>query len=180
MNEKINFTITVFCENNPGVLSRIAGIFSRRKINIASLNISPCEVPSISRMSILIIEDQETTRKVTSQIAKQIDVINSYYHGDESIMWQELALFKVSTQVIIEKIKVERLLNDLGGRLIMLKKDFGIIEITGKDLEINKVQEYLEPLGIIEFTKSGRIPLFLNSKNLYSETIEFELDSLAK
>lgn len=180
MNEKINYTITVFCENNPGVLSRVAGIFSRRKINIQSLNVSSCEVPSISRMTLLIIEDQDTARKVTSQIAKQIDVIKAYYHDDSGIMWQELALFKVSTQVIIEKIKVERLLHELGGRLIMLKKDFGIIEVTGKDGEINKVQEYLEPLGIIEFTKSGRIPLFINSKNLYSETIEFELDSLAK
>lgn len=180
MNDKINYTITVFCENNPGVLSRVAGIFSRRKINVLSLSISSCEVPSISRMSILICEDIHTTRKVTSQIAKQIDIINAYYHDDESIMWQEMALFKVSTDIIINKIKLERLLHELGGRLVMIKKDFGIIEVTGKDKEINQVQSYLEPLGIIEFTKSGRVPLFTNSKNIYSETIEFELESLTK
>lgn len=177
MNEKINYTISVFCENNPGVLSRVAGIFSRRKLNILSLNISSCEVPTISRMSILICENFHTTRKVTSQIAKQIDVINAYYHDDENIMWQEMALFKISTEVIINKIKLERLLHDLGGRLLMIKKDFGIIEVTGKDKEINQVQKYLEPLGIIEFTKSGRVPLFIRSKNLYFETIEFELTS---
>lgn len=170
MNEKkINYTITVFCENNPGVLSRIAGIFSRRKINILSLNINSCEVPSISRMSILISENFHTTRKVTSQIIKQIDVINSYYHNDESIMWQEMVLFKVSTDVIINKIKLERLLHDLGGRLVMIKKDFGIIEVTGKDKEINKVKNYLAPLGIMEFTKSGRVPLFIDSRNINFE-----------
>ncbi|MCB9202975.1 MAG: acetolactate synthase small subunit [Flavobacteriales bacterium] len=174
MSEKTNFTITVFCENNPGLLSRIAGIFSRRKINILSLNINSCEVPSISRMSILVTEDQRTVRKLTSQIAKQVDVIKAYYHDDESIIWQELALFKVSTDIIISKIKLERLLHELGGRLVMIKKDFGIIEVTGKDKEINQVQEYLDSLGIIEYTKSGRVPLFINSKNLYSDIKQFE------
>lgn len=179
MNEKNNYTITVFCENNPGVLSRVAGIFSRRKINILSLSISNCKFSSISRMSILICQYFYITRKITSQIAKQIDVINAYYHHDDNIMWQEMALFKVSTNVIINKIKLERLLHEFGGRLVMIKQDFGIIEVTGKDKEINQVQKYLEPLGIIEFTKSGRVPLFINSKNLYSETIAFEMETVS-
>lgn len=178
MNQKKNYTITVFCENNPGVLSRVAGIFSRRKVNILSLSISHYKFYSISRMSILICQFFYITRKITYQIAKQIDVINAYYHNDDSIMWQELALFKVSTSIIINKIKLERLLHEFGGRLVMIKKDFGIIEVTGKDKEITRLYEYLEPLGIIEFTKSGRVPLFINSKNLYSETIEFKLKSL--
>src|SRR5215213_4469266 len=107
---KQEFTITVYTENQVGLLNRIAIIFSRRKINIESLNTSPSEVEGIHRFTIVINEKEELVKKLARQIEKQVDVLKAYYNTCEEIVWQELALYKVSTDEIAEKVKVERLL----------------------------------------------------------------------
>src|SRR5678810_1122280 len=99
-------TITVYTENHIGLLNRIAIIFSRRKINIDSMNTSPSEVEGIHRFTIVIDETEEVVRK----IEKQVEVLKAYYNTNEEIIWQELALCKMTTEEIAEKVKVERLL----------------------------------------------------------------------
>ena len=123
---KKEFTITVYTENQIGLLNRIAIIFSRRKINIESLNTSPTEVHSVHRFTIVINETEEVVRKVCRQIEKQVEILKAYYNTDEEIVWQEMALYKVSTDEIAEKVKVERLLRECGARTIAIRKDFTV------------------------------------------------------
>src|ERR1700712_6050180 len=106
---KQEFTITVYTENQIGLLNRIAIIFSRRKINIDSMNTSPSEIEGIHRFTILIEETEEAVRKVCRQIEKQVEVLKAYFNTEDEIIWQEMALYKVSTNEIAEKVKVERL-----------------------------------------------------------------------
>ncbi|HRA73459.1 MAG TPA: acetolactate synthase small subunit, partial [Flavobacterium sp.] len=101
---KQEFTITVYTENQVGLLNRIAIIFSRRKINIESLNTSPTEVDSVHRFTIVINEIEEVVKKLCRQIEKQVEVLKAYYNTEEEIVWQELALYKVSTDAIAEKV----------------------------------------------------------------------------
>jgi acetolactate synthase small subunit len=89
------YTITVYTENQIGLLNRIAIIFSRRKINIESLNTSPSEVESVHRFTILINETEDVVRKLCRQIEKQVEVLKAYYNTEDEIVWQELALYKV-------------------------------------------------------------------------------------
>ena len=77
--EKQEFTITLYTENSVGLIGRISGIFSRRKINIESLNTSPSEVEGIHRFTILINETEEVVRKLCRQLEKQIDILKAYY-----------------------------------------------------------------------------------------------------
>ena len=107
---KQEFTITIYTENQVGLLNRIAIIFSRRKINIESLNTSPSEVEGIHRFTIVINELEDVVRKIVRQIEKQVDVLKAYFNTNDEIIWQELALYKVPTDTIAEKVKVERLL----------------------------------------------------------------------
>lgn len=107
---KKEFTLTVYTENQIGILNRIATMFSRRKINIESLNTSPTEVESVHRFTIVINETEEVVGKLCRQIEKQVEVLKAYYNTEEEIVWQELALYKVSTDAIAERVKVERLL----------------------------------------------------------------------
>ena len=100
------------------MLNRIAIIFSRRKINIESLNTSPTEVDSVHRFTIVINEIEEVVKKLCRQIEKQVEVLKAYYNTEEEIVWQELALYKVSTDAIAEKVKVERLLREYGARAV--------------------------------------------------------------
>ena len=92
---KKEFTITVYTENQVGLLNRIAIIFSRRKINIDSLNVSPSEVESIHRFTIVMNETEDVVRKLCFQIEKQVEVLKAYFNTNDEIIWQEMALYKV-------------------------------------------------------------------------------------
>jgi acetolactate synthase I/III small subunit len=171
---KQEYTITVYTENQVGLLNRIAIIFSRRKINIESLNTSPSEVPSIHRFSILIHETEDVVKKLARQIEKQVDVLKAYYNTNDEIVWQELALYKVPTEVITEKVKVERLLREHGARAVVIRKDYVIFETTGHREETDKLIKVLEPLGLIEFVRSARVPIIKDSAGFHNKLREFE------
>src|SRR6201997_3571486 len=115
------YNITIYTENQVGLLNRIAIIFTRRKINIDSLNTSPSEVSSVYRFNIVITETEDVVRKLCRQIEKQVEVLKVYYHTNEDVIWQEMALYKVSTDVIAEKVSVERLLRENGARVVTLR-----------------------------------------------------------
>ena len=171
---KKEFTITAFTENQVGLLNRIAIIFSKRKINVDSLNTSPSELEDIFRFNIVIHETEETVQKVVRQIEKQVEVLRAYYHDNEGIVWQELALYKVPTKAIAEKVKVERLLRKLGARAVLIRKDYLVFEVTGQREETQKVLEFFEPLGLIEFVRSARVAIIKESRRFHSRLLDFE------
>lgn len=136
---KTEYTITVYTENQVGLLNRIAIIFSRRKINIESLNVSPSEAESIHRFTIVISETEEVVRKLCRQIERQVEVLKAYYNTNDEIIWQEMALYKISTDAVAEKLKVERLLRECGARAVVIRKDYTIFETTGHREETDKL-----------------------------------------
>ena len=171
---KNEFTITVYTENQIGLLNRIAIIFVRRKINIDSMNTSPSEIAGIHRFTILIDETEEVVRKVCRQIEKQVEVLKVYFNTEEDIVWQEMALYKVSTEQIAEKAKVERLLREFGARVVAITKEFTIFETTGHREETEKLVKVLEPYGLIEFVRSARIAIMKKSRGFHEKLKEFE------
>ena len=171
---KQEYTITVYTENQIGLLNRIAIIFSRRKINIHSLNTSPSEVEGIHRFNIVIEETEDVVRQLSRQIEKQVEVLKVYFNTNDEIIWQEMALYKVPTDVIAEKAKVERLLHQFGARAVAIRKDYTVFETTGHREETNKVIEALEPYGLIEFVRSARVAIIKNSDSFHEKVKEFE------
>ena len=171
---KQEFTITVYTENQIGLLNRIAIIFSRRKINIESLNTSPSEVEGIHRFTIVINEVEDVVRKLCRQIEKQVEVLKAYFNTNEEIVWQELALYKVPTDIIAEKVKVERLLREYGARAVVIRKDYTIFETTGQREETEGLIKALEPYGLIEFVRSARVAIIKASHGFHEKLKEFE------
>ncbi|MFN2439384.1 MAG: acetolactate synthase small subunit [Chitinophagaceae bacterium] len=171
---KQEFTVTVYTENQIGLLNRIAIIFSRRKINIDSLNTSPSEVEGIHRFTIVINETEEVIRKLVRQIEKQVEVLKAYYNTGDEIVWQELALYKVPTDEIAEKVKVERLLRQFGARAVAIRKDYTIFETTGHREETEALVKVLEPFGLIEFVRSARVAIIKESEGFHEKLKEFE------
>ena len=172
---KQEYTITVYTENQIGLINRIAILFSRRKINIESLNTSPSEVDGIHRFTIVINETEEVVRKLCRQLEKQVEILKAYYNTNEEIIWQELALYKVSTDAIAEKVKVERLLREYGARAVVIRKDYTIFETTGQREETDRLITVLEPLGLIEFVRSARVAIIKDSAGFHEKLKEFEL-----
>ena len=171
---KQEFTITVYTENHIGLLVRIATMFSRRKINIESLNTSPSEAEGIHRFTIVINETEEVVRKLARQIEKQVEVLKAYYNTNEEIIWQELALYKVPTDEIAEKVKVERLLRKYGARAVVIRKDYIVFETTGQREETDKLVQVLEPYGLIEFVRTARVAIIKSSHGFHEKLKEFE------
>ena len=171
---KQEFTITVYTENQIGLLNRIAIIFTRRKINIDSLNTSPSEVESVHRFTIVINETEDVVRKLCRQIEKQVEVLKAYYNTNEEIIWQEMALYKVPTDEIAAKVKVERLLREKGARVVVIRKDYTVFETSGHHEEIEGLTKALEPYGLIEFVRTARIAIIKSSKGFHEKLKEFE------
>ncbi|MFN5135900.1 MAG: acetolactate synthase small subunit [Chitinophagaceae bacterium] len=171
---KKEFTITVYTENQVGLLNRIAIIFSKRKINIESLNTSPSEVDSVHRFTIVINETEEVVRKLCRQIEKQVEVLKAYYNTNDEIIWQELAMYKVPTDVIAEQVKVERLLSQHGAKAVVIRKDYTVFEVAGQREETDNLIKVLEPYGLIEFVRSARVAIIKNSEGFHKKLKEFE------
>ena len=171
---KKEFTITVYTENQIGLLNRIAIIFSRRKINIESMNTSPSEIEGIHRFTILIGETEEVVRKVCRHIEKQVEVLKAYYKTNDELIWQVMALYKMPTDILAEKVIVERLLREKGARVVVMRKDYTVFEASGPREKIEGLIKTLEPFGLIEFVRSARIAIIKDSKGFHEKLKEFE------
>ncbi len=173
-DEKQEFTITVYAENRIGLLTRIAIIFSKRKINIESLNTSPSEIEKIHRFNIVIHESYEVVRKLVRQIEKQIEVLKAYFNTNDEIIWQELALYKVPTDEITEKVTVERLLRQYGASAVVIRKDYTVFAVTGHKEETDALVQALAPFRLIEFVRSARVAIIKDSAGFHEKLKEFE------
>lgn len=172
--DKQEFNITVYTENQVGLLTRIAIIFSRRKLNIESLNTSPSEVDSIHRFNIVITETEEVVRKVCRQLEKQVEVLKVYYNTNDDVIWQEMALYKVPTDIIAEHVSVERLLREYGARAVVIRKDYTVFEATGHREETDRLVNALQKFGLIEFVRSARVAIIKDSDGFHTKLKQFE------
>lgn len=176
---KQEYTLTIYAENQIGIISRIAILFSRRKINIESFSASPSEAQGIFRFTILVNESEEVVWKLCRQLEKQIDILKAYYNTDEEIIWQEQALFKVPTEEIAQKARVERLLRKYGAQAVVIRNDYTVFETSGHSEEIDGLTEALTEFKLIEFVRSGRIAIIKDSEGFHKKLKEFESEEPA-
>ena len=171
---KQTYTITVYTEDQIGIISRITTIFSRRKINIDSLNTCPSEINGIHRFTIVISETEEVVKKLCRQIEKQVEVLKAYFNVDHDIVWQEMALYKVPTNIVEEKLVVERFLRQHGARVVAIRKDYTIFEATGQRKELDVLVEKFATYGLIEFVRSARVAIIKSSEGFHTKLKDFE------
>ena len=171
---KRRYTISVFTEDIVGLLNRVTIVFTRRKINIESIAASDSEVKGIHRYTIVVAESEDTVKKVTLQLEKQVEVIKAVYHLDEEIIHQEIALFKVPTSIILQGGEAEHIVRSHHARVLSVESQFTVIEKTGHKHETQKLFEELEPFRILEFVRSGRVAITKPMRTLTSIVNELE------
>lgn len=154
-----DLTLSVLTEDKSGLLNQITIIFTRRKINIVSLNVSVTEVPGLSRFSIVISSTRDQAEKVVKQIRKLIDVLGAFVYDDDEIYYQEIALYKVPTDIFLNGNTIENLVRNSGARILVIEKDHIVIEKTGHKEETHQLYKELEPYGLLEFVRSGRVAI---------------------
>lgn len=171
---KTQFTISVFTENQTGLLNRVSVIFNRRHINIESITVSPSEIEGIHRFTIVISEIEENIRKVVKQLEKQVDVLKAFYHKNEEIVFQEIALFKVPTNLLASGGEVERIIRAHHARVLSVEQDYTIIEKTGHEDETQQLFEELKNYDLLEFVRSGRVAIAKPMKEFKQYLVEME------
>ncbi len=155
--EKKWFTISVYSENNVGLLNRISGIFLKRHINIEGLNVSKSEIEHVSKFTIVVFTTEDWTRKIVAQIEKQIEVIKTFYHTDEEIIYQESALFKIASHLLFDERQIQNIIKESNSQIVTVSREFFVLAKTGRRHEIDEMHDQLEPYGIMQFVRSGRI-----------------------
>lgn len=151
------YIISIYTENNIGLLNRISGIFQRRHINIESINSSISEIEDVSRWTIVVHLFEEQMKKIIGQIEKQIEVIKAYYHSDEETIYQESCLFKIKSNLLFDERKIQNIIKDSNSRIVTVSRDFFVIEKSGRKEEVDLLYRELSPFGIMQFVRAGRI-----------------------
>jgi acetolactate synthase-1/3 small subunit len=174
---KQEFTLSVFTEDIIGLLNRVSIIFTRRHINIESITASESEVPNVHRYTIVVNEEQDLVEKVVKQLNKQVEIIQAFLHLNEEIVYQELALYKVPTHVLAQGGEAERLVRKHHARVLSVTTEYTILEKTGHKEETHQLFTELEPFGILEFVRSGRVAISKPMKQLKEYLSEIEAAS---
>ncbi len=155
--EDKTFTISVYSENNVGLLNRISGIFLKRHINILSLNVSESEIENVSRFIIVVNTTEKWVQNIVGQIEKQIEVIKAFYHIDEETIFLENALFKIESSLLFDEKQIQNIIKESHSEIVTVARDFFVISKSGQRTEIESLYEKLKPFGIMQFVRSGRI-----------------------
>ena len=156
-NKTKQYTISVYTENNIGLLNRISAIFQRRHINIESMNISVSEIEAVSRFTILVNMTESKVKKIIGQIEKQIEVIKAFYHTDEETIYLESCMFKIKSDLLFEERQIQNIIKDSDARIVTVNREFFVLEKSGRRHEIEMLHRELSAFGIMQFVRSGRI-----------------------
>ncbi|MHB1001749.1 MAG: acetolactate synthase small subunit [Armatimonadota bacterium] len=156
-------TITVLVENRPGVLARVSGLFARRGFNIESLAVSITDDPSISRMTIVVNEDDNVLEQITKQLHKLIDVIKVVDYQDIPIVQRELAMIKVNAEAS-NRAEIMQIVDIFRAKIIDISDKTFTIEVTGGVDKVDAIEKLLEPYGIPELVRTGRIALMRGAR----------------
>jgi acetolactate synthase-1/3 small subunit len=158
MSTEINqYTVSIYTENNIGLLNRISAIFQRRHMNIESLKTTPSEIEGVSRFTIVVNITEDQMKKIKGQIEKQVEVIKAYYHTEEEIIYQESCIFKMKSGLLFDEREIQNIIKESNARIVTVNRDFFVIEKSGRKEEIDLLHRELTVFGIMQFTRSGRI-----------------------
>ena len=163
---KTTFTVSIYTENNLGLLNRISAIFLKRHINIESLTTSQSEIKEIFRFVIVVNASEFMIKRLVKQIEKQIEVIASFYHTDDQTIFLETALYKVKSKSLFDEKHIQKIIKNSQANIVTVSPNYFVIEKTGWREDTEKLYNELEPYGLLQFVRSGRISVSKEPMNI--------------
>lgn len=165
-DKKNTFTVSIYTENNIGLLNRISAIFLKRHINIESLTTSQSEIDNIYRFVIVVSVTESMIKRIIKQINKQIEVIASFYHTNQETIFLETALYKVKSKSLFDEKHIQKIIKESQANIVTVSPNYFVIEKTGWREETEKLYNNLEPYGLLQFVRSGRISVSKEPMNI--------------
>ncbi len=163
---KKEYTISLFTEDHIGIMSQITIILTRRQINIESITASESAVKGVSMLTLVVKTTEEMVQKVSRQMGKLVDVLKVFVHDSDEIIYQELALYKVTTKGLMSGNIIDHIVRANHARILEISPEFIVIEKTGHKSEITDLLHQLEPYGVLQFVRSGRVAITKQVKEL--------------
>jgi len=172
MENRTLYTITVFSENMVGLLNQITIIFTRRRINIETLSVSPSAIEGIHKFTITAFSDLDTITKVVKQIDKRVGIIKTYCNTDEGIVHQEIALYKVATNTLMQLGSIEDIVNRYNAHILEMTADYVVFSKTGHYADTQAMfRELSERVGVLQFIRSGRVAITKEKVELLNDML---------
>jgi acetolactate synthase-1/3 small subunit len=156
---KQEYIISAYSEDHIGLLNRLTIIFTRRKVNIESITASESAIKGIFKLTIVVNDEKEKVVNITKQIEKQVDVLKAFYHTNEDMIFQEIALYKVPTKALMETNQLETLIRQHNARILEITPEYTVIEKTGHKEETQELFNGLIEYGVLQFIRSGRVAI---------------------
>ena len=180
--EKKFYTLLVYSENVAGILNQITAVFTRRQMNIESLNVSASSIKGIHKYTITVWCALEEIAKITKQIEKKIDVIKADYYTDDEIFIHEVGLYKISTPILLDNPEVSRTIRKHDARMMEVNPTYSTVLLAGLTEDVTDLYRCLDSFGcLLQYTRSGRIAVtrsfeepiseYLNEQNQRNETV---------
>ncbi len=163
-------TLSVLVENKPGVLTRVAGLFSRRGFNIDSLAVGPTEHPEVSRMTIVVSVEQSPLEQVTKQLNKLVEVIKIVELDGAQSVNRELLLVKVKAEAA-SRSQVLEIVQLFRAKVVDVSTDALTIQIVGNSDKLADFLRMVEPYGVRELVQSGMVAIGRGSRSITERTI---------
>ena len=156
--EKKLYTWLVYSENIAGILNQITAVFTRRQINIESLNVSASSIKDIHKYTITAWSDEDQIRKITKQIEKKIDVVKADYYTDDEIFIHEIGLYKIATPVLLNNPEVSRTIRKHDARMMEVNPTYSTVLLAGLTEDVTDLYDCLNNFGcLLQYSRSGRI-----------------------
>lgn len=166
-------TLAVLVENNPGVLARVAGLFRRRGFNIESLTVGETEDPAVSRMTIVVEGDERVLEQVTKQLRKLIEVLKVQDITKEEHVDRELVLLKVNAEPA-RRAEIIQIVEIFRAHIVDIGRKTLIVEVTGDKGKVRALVNALEPFGIRELVRTGKVAMLRGTKDIVTNSKEAE------
>lgn len=177
---KQEYIISAFTENHIGLLNRITIVFTRRKVNIESLTVSESAIKGVSKFTIVVETTEEQVAKIVQQIEKQVEVLKAFYFTNDEMIFQEVALYKVSTEALTASNQIETLVRKHNARILEITQEYTVIEKTGHKDETQAFFDDLNEFKVLQFIRSGRVAITRSPIERLSEFLKERDEILSK
>ena len=167
------FTLLVYSENVAGILNQITAVFTRRQVNIESLNVSASSIPGVHKYTITAWSNEDQIIKITRQIEKKVDVVKANYFTDDQLFIRESGLYKLATEKLMENPEISRTIRRHDASITEVNPTYVIVMKYGLTEDIISLYRALDTFGcVLQYTRSGRIAVTRGMVEQVSEFLE--------
>jgi acetolactate synthase-1/3 small subunit len=167
------YTLLVYSENIAGILNQITAVFTRRQVNIESLNVSASSIPGVHKYTITAWSDEDQIIKITKQIEKKIDVVKANYFTDDQLFIRESGLYKLATEKLMQNPEISRTIRRHEASITEVNPTYVIVMKYGVTADVISLYKELDAFGcVLQYTRSGRIAVTRGTQEQVSEFLE--------